>query len=64
MKYLNRQPPPEAFRYTPYTLEEINGHLDIYKIWATIIAIKQEAQEAVREAYDRGYHDGVYDRGD
>jgi len=64
MKYLNRRPKPEYLKHEPYSIEELDNHEDSFRIWATISAIKDEAQEAVRDAYDRGYADGVYDRGD
>lgn len=57
VKYLEAKHPPQAFNYTPYTLEQINGHLDSYKIWATILAIKAECQQECRKAYDRGFRD-------
>jgi len=64
MRYLKRQPPPESLKLEPYTVDEIDEHEDSFRIWATVSAIKDEAQLAVRDAYDRGYADGVYDRGD
>jgi hypothetical protein len=46
----------------PYSLEELDEHPDSHRIWATIMAIKEEADEYVQRAYDSGYSDGLYDR--
>lgn len=62
MKYLNRQPKPGHHKFQPYTVEQIDKHVDSERIWSTIQAIKLEAQEAVREAYHKGYADGKFDR--
>jgi hypothetical protein len=60
MKYLNRKPPVQSLSYKPYTVDELDEHLDSYRLWATVSEIKREAQEAVRDAYDRGYTDGKF----
>ena len=61
-KYLKRQPPVSAFKSEPYSLEELDEHPNSNRIWATIMAIKEEADEYVQRAYDNGYSDGLYDR--
>lgn len=61
-KYLKRQPPPMSLTSQPYSLEELDEHPNSNRIWATIMAIKEEADEYVQRAYDSGYADGLYDR--
>lgn len=61
-KYLTSKPSTESHKANPYTIEEMDAHENSSRIWATVTAIKVEAQEAVRGAYDNGYRDGLYDR--
>jgi len=62
MKYLNRQPKPDYLKYEPYSIEEIDNHENSERIWSTLMAIRAEAQEQIRRAYDNGYADGKFDR--
>ena len=52
----------QALKGRAYTPGEIDKHEDAANIWATIARCKQEAQEMVRDAYDKGFWDGKEDR--
>lgn len=62
-KYLSTKPHLSSYKTEPYSPEEIDAQDNADRIWSTIAAIRMEAQEAVRDAYDRGYADGKFDRG-
>lgn len=62
-RYLKINPHVSSYKVDPYSPEEIDAQDNAGRIWATIMAIKMEAQQAVRDAYDRGYADGKFDRG-
>jgi hypothetical protein len=57
-RYLEAVPSTKAYTTTPMTPEEIDVQPNADAIWATILAIRLEAQSAARDAYDRGFQDG------
>lgn len=59
LKRINKR---QAIKGTAYTPEEIDNHEYAENIWATIASCKREAQEMVRDAYDKGFWDGKEDR--
>lgn len=46
--------PPHALTAQPLSVEEIDGHPDAIRIWATIHAIREEAEKIYEEAFDAG----------
>lgn len=66
MKLLNQVSDNALNEAKPLTAEEINAREDSDRIWATIAACKQEAQEQCRavweDAYWKGKADGRFDR--
>lgn len=51
--------PPAALVAEPMTVAEIDAHPDCIRLWATILALRAEAQKMADEAEDRGYKEGV-----
>lgn len=60
IKYLNCNVAPQAYKSKPLTVEEIDEHTDSGRIWATILAIRLEAQQECRTAYERGFSGEPY----
>jgi hypothetical protein len=52
-------PPATAYGARAFTVEEIDAHPDRDRIWATIMAMRGEAEDAKAEAYDAGHTDGM-----
>ena len=57
MKLLNSVNEATAKKGKPYTPDEIDGHDNAARIWATIAQCKEEAQDA----YKKGYGDALWD---
>jgi hypothetical protein len=51
-------PPPEAYRAKPLSVAEIDAHPDGARIWATVLAMRDEHDKGREEAYDDGFVDG------
>lgn len=57
MKILSFINDKAALKGKPYSPQEIDAHECSDRIWATIAQCKQEADMAVREAWEKGYRD-------
>lgn len=53
------QPPAAALAAEPFTLLEIDAHPDANRIWATILALRAEAEPLIASAYTDGMNDAV-----
>ncbi len=51
-------PPPEALSARPYDVLEIDAHPDRARLWATIIALRAEAEALAAREHDEGYRAG------
>lgn len=51
-------PPATAYGAKPLTVEEIDAHPDRDRIWATIMALREEADMEVQRSYDEGFETG------
>jgi hypothetical protein len=47
--------PAAAYGAAPLTVAEIDAHPDTARLWATIMAIREEHDALVEAAYDDGY---------
>lgn len=47
-------PPAVAYGAEPYSVAEIDAHPDAARIWATIRAVRAEAEELCDDAYNEG----------
>lgn len=61
--FLKCHPHPEYYeiKAKPYTIEEIDSMPDRGRMWATIMQIRMEAQEACNRARELGYDEGISD---
>lgn len=55
---LGHEPSVGAYRAAPYTIAEIDAHPDADRIWSTILALRDEAEERANDAYWHGHKDG------
>lgn len=49
--------PSEALAAEPLSVAEIDAHPDSARIWATILAMREEHETSVEEAYQDGISD-------
>lgn len=54
-------PPASAYGAEPFTAAELDAHPDRDRIWATIRAMRADAEAAVEGVYDAGFKDGRND---
>jgi len=57
-RYLKIDPHTESYKCEPYAPEEIDDLPNKGRVWATILAIRLEAQEACNRARELGYQEG------
>ena len=56
--YLKRSPKVTYLKVKPYTPEEIDALPNADRVWATIMAIREEAEVACNRARELGYAEG------
>ena len=51
-------PPASAYGVQPLSVAEVDAHPDSTRIWATIMALRDTAEQLEKSAYDQGYDMG------
>ncbi len=67
MSLLDASPPVEAYRARPYDVSQLDTHPDAARLWATVVALREECSSEgslsldsqLKDAETTGYDDGV-----
>lgn len=56
--FLKCRPSGDYHKYAPYTIEEVDDLPNAGRVWATLMEVRREAQEACNRARELGYQEG------